>query len=191
MPILAEEPLMYPNNLLDGLDGLWDGLDMETERRRWWSLYTKARQEKALGRQLLRYRIPFYLPLVTTRRMYRGRKLVSRCPLFAGYVFVFGTEEERVRCLTTQRVSRILNVVDGQSLACDLKQIQRLIEADAPLTVERRLETGRRVRICSGPFCGLEGTVVSRTGTTRLIVAVNFLQQGVSLEIDNFLIEPL
>jgi len=42
----------------------------------------------------------------------------------------------------------------------------------------------------AGPFAGLEGTVVVRRGETRLLVAVNFLQQGASVEIDDFVLEP-
>jgi hypothetical protein len=40
-------------------------------------------------------------------------------------------------------------------------------------------------------LAGVEGTVLSRRGGTRLLVAVNFLQQGASVEIEDFLLEPL
>ena len=40
-------------------------------------------------------------------------------------------------------------------------------------------------------MAGLEGTVIHRRGKTRLLVAVKMLQQGVSLEIDDFQLEPL
>ena len=69
--------------------------------------------------------------------------------------------------------------------------VQALIEQDAPLAVERRLETGAPVRIKTGSLRGLEGIVVKRHGKTRLLVAVNYLQQGVSVEIDDCALEPL
>jgi hypothetical protein len=37
----------------------------------------------------------------------------------------------------------------------------------------------------------MEGTVLVRRGKTRLIVHVTFLQQGASVEIDDFNLEPL
>jgi hypothetical protein len=38
---------------------------------------------------------------------------------------------------------------------------------------------------------GLEGTVVERRGEERLLIAVHFLQQGVSIQISDFQVEPL
>ena len=47
------------------------------------------------------------------------------------------------------------------------------------------------VRIKSGALKGLEGLIVKRVKTTRLQVAVNYLQQGVSVEIDDFMVEAI
>jgi transcription antitermination factor NusG len=115
----------------------------------------------------------------------------SYIPLFGGYVFMFGSEEERVRGLTTNRVSTILTVDDQAQLSHDLQHVARLIESEAPLTVEKRLEAGVPVRIKAGSMEGLEGTVITRRGQTRLLVSVRMLQQGVSVEIDDFLLEPI
>jgi len=38
---------------------------------------------------------------------------------------------------------------------------------------------------------GLEGVVVRRQKTSRLVVAVSYLNQGVSVEIDDFMVEPI
>jgi transcription antitermination factor NusG len=59
------------------------------------------------------------------------------------------------------------------------------------MTVEERLAPGRRVRIRQGPLMGLEGTVVERRNGRRLFVAVDFLQQGASIDLDDFVLEPL
>jgi len=184
MPILAEEPSLYPETLLDELV-------REPSPRLWWVLYTRARQEKALARDLLAYQIPFYLPLVKKTAVRRGRKTTSYIPLFASYVFLFSSDQERIRSLTTNRVSRVLATNDPDRLIHDLRQLRRLIESDAPLTVERRLLPGSRVRVRQGALMGLEGTVLTRRGTTRLLVSVDFLQQGASVEIDDFFLEPL
>jgi len=184
MPILKEEPSLYPETLLDEAP-------LDVADRRWFALYTKARQEKSLARELLKHRIPFYLPLVKKTNVSRGRKRISRMPLFGGYVFLFGADEERVRCLATNRISRVLAVERPEQLVFDLRQFCRLIAANAPLTIEARLAPGRRVRVRQGAFAGLEGTVLKRRGETRLLVAINFLQKGASVEIDDFSLEPL
>ena len=184
MPILKEEPSMYPETLLDAAPS-------EVADRRWLAIYTKARQEKSLARELLKYRIPFYLPLVSKTNISRGRKRISLMPLFGGYVFLYGSEDERVRTLTTNRISRILTVEDPDQLVFDLRQLRQLIVARVPLTVESRLGPGQWVRVRQGAFAGLEGTVLKRRGETRLLVSINFLQQGASVEIDDFMLDPL
>ena len=184
MPILKEEPSVYPETLLDAVPA-------EVADRRWLALYTKARQEKSLARELLKYHIPFYLPLVRKNNVSRGRKRTSLAPLFGGYIFLFGSEEERVRSLTTNRISRILTVENPDQLVFDLRQLRQLIAANAPLTVESRMGPGQQVRVRQGAFAGLEGIVLKRHGKTRLLVSINFLQQGASVEIDDFMLDPL
>ncbi len=184
MPIIPQETTIFPANLLDDHIALGgDG--------RWWGVYTKARQEKSLARQLLSWQIPFYLPLVPKDNLIRGRHVRAHLPLFDGYVFLFGSNEERIRALTTNRISRILAVDDQELLHRDLCQVRQLIAAGAPLTIERRLAPGRRVRVKSGAMLGLEGTVIARRNTHRLLVAITFLQQGASVAIDDFMVEPI
>ena len=183
MPILAAEPDLFPNDLFDARP--------ESSDRCWWAVYTMARQEKSLARQMLQYRIPFYLPLVARDNTIRGRRIRSYVPLFTGYLFLLASDEERVRALATHRISRVFPVVDGEEFWRDLWQVHSLIVSGAPMTVEQRLTPGRRVRVTCGPMMGLEGTVISRRGASRLLVRVNFLQQGASIAIDDFMLEPL
>jgi transcription antitermination factor NusG len=190
MPILAEETSIYPSSLLDDFTAAPENPDSD-DQRQWWTIYARSRQEKALARQLLAYEVPFYLPLVPTKQVVRGRQRCSYLPLFTGYVFAYGTETQRVMALTTNRISRILPVTAPGELLTDLRQVRDLIATNAPLTVEARLAPGARVRVKRGALQGLEGTILRRNGKTRLLVAVNYLQQGVSVEIDDFMVEPM
>ena len=184
MPILAQEPWVYPVTLLDGMQ-------QEPTTRQWWVLYTRSRQEKAIARDLTALKVPFFLPLVKKTSCIRGKVLTATVPLFGGYVFLYGTEDERVCSLTTNRVAQVLEVHDQAQLQRDLAQLEQLIDSDAPLTVESRLAPGRQVRVKHGSLAGLEGVVVSRQGQTRLLVSVNFIQRGASVEVDDFMLEPI
>jgi transcriptional antiterminator RfaH len=184
MPILKEEPNIFPETLLDAAPE-------DVSERKWLAVYTKARQEKSLARELLKYRIPFYLPLVPKTSITRGRRRTSWSPLFGGYIFLFGAEEERGKALTTNRISRILTVEDADQFVFDLRQLRQMIAVGAPLTVESRLGPGQSVRVRQGPFAGLEGMVLKRRGQSRLLVSINFLQQGASVEIEDFMLDPL
>lgn len=133
MPILDAEDTQHPKNLL--LD-----FNEQPEDRRWWAVYTKARQEKALAQQLVQMDVPFYLPLIPKEV---GRHVKSHIPLFTGYIFVCGSEDERIK----------LNRPTGSRPSCPWKirfnccriceQIATLIDANAPLTVEKRLMAAR------------------------------------------------
>jgi|SRR5215469_12565798 len=159
--------------------------------RNWWVMHTKPRQEKSLARDLLAREIPFYLPQVRKTSVVRGRKQASYIPLFSSYVFVFADEFERHTSMTTNRIAHLIRVVNPAELTRQLFDISRLVAAGAPLTIESRLKEGDLVRVKGGALAGVEGMVVARRRKCRLIVAVNLIQQGVSIEIDDHLLEPL
>jgi transcriptional antiterminator RfaH len=195
MPILPKDVELFPETLLDEPSSEFvpsDGKDLREEQGvRWWVAHTKPRQEKALARSLLAAEVPFYLPLIPKEVLIRGRRHWSHVPVFASYVFLYAREEQRILALKSGRVVQTISAPNGKELRCDLQNLQRLIELDAPLTVERRIQAGTRVRVRSGPMEGLEGVVVGRKRRTRLVVMVRMLQQGVSLDIDDILLEPL
>jgi transcriptional antiterminator RfaH len=184
MPILPSEPTVYPHDLLTEMG-------RDTSARQWWVLYTKSRQEKAVTRALAARQIPHYLPLVARQSIIRGRRVSSFVPVFPSYVFVFGNSEEREQSLKTNRICQVLTVMDNLGLCSDLGRVQTMIESGCPLTIEARLMPGQRVRVRKGPLIGIEGMVIRRKQQTRLVVDVRMLQQGVSVEIDDFLLEPL
>jgi transcriptional antiterminator RfaH len=186
MPILPREPDIFPQDLLNGYEAPpeWEAS--------WWALHTLPRREKDLVRRLRRLGIPHYSPLIARRsRSPGGRIRTSYVPLFSGYVFVRGGEDQRYHALTTNCVSRCLEVPDESTLVHDLHQIQRLIACGAPLSPESRIEPGMRVRIRSGSLAGLEGVVIRRRGRDRLLVVVRFLQRGASVELEDFQVERI
>ncbi|MCE9552260.1 MAG: antitermination protein NusG [Planctomycetes bacterium] len=184
MPILPRERDIFPDNLLTEPAG--------DESTKWWVLYTLSRREKELMRRLRAAEISHYGPLVKQQsRSPSGRLRQSYLPLLAGYVFLRGSEHERVEALRTNCISRCLPVADANQLVFDLRQIQRLIESEAPLTPEARLTPGMQVRVRSGPLLGLEGTVVERRGQRQLLIAVQFIQSGASIQISDFEVERI
>ena len=71
------------------------------------------------------------------------------------------------------------------------RDIHRLIATEKPLTPEARLEPGQPVRVRSGALVGLEGMVVKRKGEERLVIAVRFLNQGASIELEDVDLERI
>ncbi len=100
-------------------------------------------------------------------------------------------ESERYFSMTTNCVSRFQIVDDREQLTADLENIQTAVTAGIPLTPEAKLEPGQLVRVRSGPFKDYEGQVIRREGKTRLLLAIRFLEQGVSMEMDEAVLSPL
>jgi hypothetical protein len=73
----------------------------------------------------------------------------------------------------------------------DLRRIYQLILSGAPLEAEARLVPGTPVRVRRGPFEGMSGVIIRRRGQYRLLIAVNFLQQGASVLIDQYDVEEI
>jgi hypothetical protein len=115
----------------------------------------------------------------------------SYLPLFPGYVFLHGATEARGHALETGLVSRCLNVVDQVGLHRDLARVYRLITSGAPLLPEEQLEPGSLVEIVLGSLAGLQGKVIRRGKQLRLVVEVELLQRGVSVEIDSHMVQAI
>jgi transcriptional antiterminator RfaH len=187
MPILPKQRDIFPADLFAA-----DILVPTAVDARWVAFYTLSRREKDLMRKLEATAIPFYAPLIR-RRLHSagGRTRFSQVPLFPGYVFSLVDDDQRRAALATNTIARWLPIGDESSLVADLRSIRRLIETEQPLTPEARLEAGHPVRVRSGPLRGLEGVVVKRRGEQRLLVAVRFLNQGASIELEDVDLERL
>ncbi|NCY02981.1 MAG: antitermination protein NusG [Planctomycetia bacterium] len=120
-----------------------------------------------------------------------GRVRSSFVPLFPGYVFSLVDDEQRRTALATNTIARWIPIIDEHMLVDDLRAIKTLVDTERPLTPEARLEPGQPVRVRSGALRGIEGTVVKRRGTERLMVAVRFLNQGASIELEDIDLERL
>ena len=182
MPILKQEPSVFPEDLLT----------TEVCGGDWYLVYTKPNREKVLLRHLLAMEIPFYCPIVKkTWRTKNSRLRHSFVPLFTNYAFVCASDDQRYQAMTTNCIRAISPVDDTDGLKNDLSNLERLINAGSPVTLEEKLEAGTRVRVRAGHFSGCEGTIIERRGSRRLLVAVNFLQQGASVELEDFAVEGL
>lgn len=200
MPVLNREPCHWPEDLFapdrheeDLFATDRHEIEENPPPRCWWVLHTRPRAEKALSRKLLHREIAFFLPLHERRRRVQRRLVRSFLPLFPGYVFFCGTEEERRTALETNLVVNCLHVEDQQQLETDLMRVYKLIQSGSPLAPEERLQPGMAAEITSGALAGHRGTVIRRHGgkSLRFVVAVNLLQQGVSVEVDDSMIQPI
>ena len=183
MPLLPLEPCVYPDELFAE-----PARDVDA---RWWVLHARPRAEKTLARRLHRQRVRFFLPLYERRHRHQGRVRSAYLPLFPGYLFLRGDWDDRRSALETNLVAHCLEVTDQGELHDNLADVHRLMTSEAELTPESRLRPGMPVEIIAGPFAGMTGKVERRRNKVTFAVEIRLLQQGVSMEIASWMIEPL
>ncbi len=192
MPVLAPEPYIYPDNIIDS--ELEDATDLiGDEEERWWALHLRPRSEKSLSRRLLRNHISFFLPLYERRRRIQRRQVCSYLPLFPGYLFLRGGETARRIAIETNLVVGSLFVEDQKKFRKDLSFTLRLMQSGSALSPTERLQPGMPAEIISGPLSGIRGKILRKTSARALkfVIEVKFLQRGTSVEVDSSMVQPL
>jgi transcription antitermination factor NusG len=157
----------------------------------WWVVHTRSRNEKALAQDLISKDISYFLPMSWKVSRKSRRTTRSLLPLFNGYLFFCGKEDERVELLKTNRVANLIEVDNQQKLLDELVQVNQALQSGAPLTPHNYIKKGQRCRVIAGPLMGMEGIVVRSNNAVRLVLQIDMLGQAASVEIDVDMIEVL
>ncbi|HSV26655.1 MAG TPA: transcription termination/antitermination NusG family protein [Sedimentisphaerales bacterium] len=167
------------------------GRDIRDAEGQWWVVHTRSRNEKALAWELVRHDISYFLPMRWKVSRMSGRTVRSFVPLFTGYLFFCGTEEQRIAVLQTNRAAGLISVKDQERLVGELSQIELALRGGAALQPDKYVKEGQWCRVSGGPLAGLKGIVLKAGGRARLLLQVDMLGQATSVEIDHDLIEKL
>jgi transcription antitermination factor NusG len=174
MPLLKREPDLFPEGLFD----------LPIESHPWWVAHVRSRQEKALARHLQPHGIPYYLPQREQKTRRAGRKFVSYLPLFPGYLFFRGRDDDRHAALRSNVVAQVIEVADQPRLDAELERLRTLQERGLPLVSHPYIEPGSAVLITDGPFRGYEGIVLRAKGQLRIVVSISMLRTSFAVELD-------
>jgi transcription antitermination factor NusG len=158
-----------------------------------WSVaYCKPRQEKALGWDLCRRDVRYFLPMVIRETSSGGRRRRNFYPLFPSYLFLSGGEAERLSALRTDRIVKLIDISATQQ-ANFCREISCLETAirNQPESVEMhpRLVPGAWVRIKAGPMKDVEGVIVQANNKRKLLLGVSVLGVGATVEIHADLVD--
>lgn len=180
MPILVPAVSCHPTDLLTCLPD-------DVKGRRWLVACTMPRQEKSLARELHQRGVPFYLPLLAKRLLYKRRTAKSYLPLFSGFVFLYANDAERAAALETGRITSILEVPNQAELHRDLSQVESMLRQSDQLADGRATaHNGCSHREDKSPVVagsnGSNGNHSPHSMEQRLVLSVGFLRQNILLE---------
>jgi len=158
----------------------------------WYAAYTCAQHEKRVREHLEQRSIEAFLPLYETVHRWKDRRMRVSLALFPGYVFVRLALRDRLQVLQIPGVARLVGF-NGQPAALrdeEIESIQSCLLHGHHLEPHPYLGVGRRVRVTSGPFEGLEGIVQRKKGRLRFIISLNLILRSVAVEINETDLEP-
>ena len=155
------------------------------DRPRWYVAYTLPRHEKAVANRLISQNVESYLPLYSAGHGWNHRRVEVELPLFPSYVFIRMLLSDRIRILSRPGIIRLLSVSGNLAVFPDqeMENLQTSL-ATWKATPYPFLTSGKKVRLKSGPFAGLEGTILRRKGKMRLVVTLDLIQRAILLELD-------
>jgi len=161
---------------------------------KWFAVYTNSRHEKRVDQHLSMRQIEHYLPLYRAQRKWsNGLKVTLELPLFPGYIFVRIQRTERVRVLEVPGVLAVVGGTGGEPAPLPEADIEAL-RFGLPLRhVEPHplLKVGQRARIRSGAFAGMEGVVVRKKNSFRVVLTMDTIMQSFAVEVDSKELEPV
>ena len=152
----------------------------------WYAVYTRARHEKAVYCSLQQKAIEGFLPYYDVLSQWKDRRKWVQKPLFPGYLFVRAL---LTRLDSVRNIRGVVHVVGNgaEPVPVPDKQVEGIRQmVEAPMRVDPwpHMDNGEAVRVRSGPLIGLEGFVVRRGKSHRLVISVDLLGRSVSTEID-------
>lgn len=153
---------------------------------RWYAAYTCAQHEKRVAAELGMREVEHFLPLYSSVRRWKDRRVTLELPLFPGYVFVRLALRERLRVVQIPSVVRLVGF-NGLPTALPDEEMEILRTGICQsLRAEPHpfLTVGRRVRIIRGPFAGLEGVVKRKKSGMRVVVSLELIQRSVAVDVD-------
>jgi transcription antitermination factor NusG len=161
-------------------------------RAPWYAFYVRSRHEKVAEQSLQGKGYAAFSPFYRVRRKRSDRTKVVDLPLFPGYVFCRFDPENRLPILMTPGVMFVVGSGNTPEPVADseISSIQTASESGKPLQPWPFLQSGQKVRILAGPLCGVEGTLLERKDSCRMIVSVTLLQRSLAVDIDGDSVEP-
>ncbi|HQU15388.1 MAG: transcription/translation regulatory transformer protein RfaH [Chromatiales bacterium 21-64-14] len=169
---------------------------MTSNRKSWYLVYGKPRQERVALENLRRQGFEAYFPLVRQRRRRRGQAVLTVEPMFPRYLFVC-FDAERDHWGPIRSTLGVVSLVRfGAALARVPDSLVALLRSredgegvqDLPAPGFR---PGAGVRIVVGPLAGYEGIFHGANGRDRVTVLLHVCGQHTPVQLDAAYLEPL
>jgi transcriptional antiterminator NusG len=158
----------------------------------WFAIWTRSRHEHVVREQIERKHFDAFLPTITKWSRWKDRKKKIDWPLFTGYCFARFDQEEALSILKCTGVVNIVSVEGKPAPIPDheIEGIRLLLESHLQYDPCPLIREGMMVEVTHGALKGVVGRLVRKGAHARLILSVDLIGQGVSVEVDAADVKP-
>jgi transcription antitermination factor NusG len=152
----------------------------------WFAVWTRSRHEASVQGHLAGKGIEAFLPTIPRWSRWKDRRKRIDWPLFQGYCFARLHPDEFRSVRQCAGVAGLVSF-DGRAASipdAEIDAIRALVTSDLQYDPCPLLPEGSRVEVVSGPLQGVTGRLVRKGARARLVLAVDLIGQGVSVEVD-------
>ena len=166
----------------------------ETERARWFAIFTVHQHEQKVVERLRYREIESFVPTYEEKRIWKDRqKKTLTLPLFPTYVFARLDRHDFARVYESTSVRRIVGNSRGP-VALSEKEVEflRSERIRSQIRPYKGLVIGKKVRIRSGhPMAGVMGVLVREENGLKFVVSVPMINQHASIHVSAANLEVL
>jgi transcription antitermination factor NusG len=157
----------------------------------WYAIYTRHQHEKMVARLLSDKGFEIFLPTQTVARRWKNRTKELSLPLFPCYIFLWGTLKRRLEIVTTPGFHSFVGFGDQPVTISqeEIDAVRHALMSGARVEPCPFLRYGDKVRISSGPLEGIEGILIRKKNSYRLVLSVELLEKSIAVEVDAFSVE--
>lgn len=153
----------------------------------WYGIRTRSNHEKIAATLLALKGYEYYLPLYRSRRRWSDRTVETERPLFPSYVFCKFDANSRLPVVSTPGVVSVVGF--GAEPApipdAEVEAVRTILCSGLPAEPYPFMQEGQRVRVKRGALDGLEGILLKKKSSWRMVISVVMLQRSISVEIDS------
>src|SRR5690348_1858657 len=152
----------------------------------WYAAHTCANHEKRVAEHLAGRGVEYFLPLYETVRRWTDRKVRLQLPLFPGYVFVRLPLAQRLSVLQAPGVARLVGFGEMPAPLEDteIEALRNGLQGQIKMQPHPYIREGQKLRILRGPLSGMEGILLRRKGSMRLVLSIELIMRSVVVDVD-------
>src|SRR4026207_2045984 len=159
----------------------------------WYAIWTRSRHEKVGRERLAQKGYEAFLPTIPRWSRWKDRKKKIDWPLFPGYCFA---RFDPANTLPIPKCTGVVNIVsvEGKPASIpehELDSIRVLVGSELQYDPCPLIREGMMVEVVHGPLSGVIGRLVRKDAQrARLVLSVDLIGQGVSVEVDAADVKP-